>query len=682
MLERLKFLFLHHFKIMNMKKTALLLGFLGCLGAFTASAQKGPKNAPAKKTAAVVEVAKPNPVIFSVGGDPVYQDEFLRQLNKNRKDKTTPTEAEIREYLDLYVNFKLKVKEAMVMQLDTNPAFRSELAGYRKQLAAPYLNDKKVTESLMQEAYERMKLEINASHILVKVEPNASPKDTLAAWNKIMDLRKRYLKGENFDSLAAKYSGDPSAVKNYGKLGWFTVFQMVYPFENVAYKTPKGEISAPFRTQFGYHIMRVNNTRAARGEVKVQHIMVRTGYGSSTEVTNNAQERINMAYQELLQGVPFDSLVEKYSQDDGSKGNHGIMNWIASLSGYPDEFKDVCFSLKPGEVSKPFATDFGFHIVKYVDFRPLGEYKEVQDVIKNKVTRDSRSEGSKTAVIVRVKKDNNYKENTANINEFTSKIDSSFLAAKWKYDAAKMGDKPLFSIGKLTYGAAEFGAFLESNQDVHEKESAAMIARNLFTEWANDKCLAYEESILETKYPEFSNIMTEYHDGILLFDLTDRKVWSKAINDTMGLDAFYQAGKTKYMWKTRIEYNTYNCVDAKTKAAAVKMLSAGKSEDEVFKKLTKKMPNAIVAKNHKAEKTDATAAKLWDAKGVVDIPDGDGFKFYYVLGQIQPEPKSLKECKGMATSDYQEYLMQEWVKELRNKYQVVVNEEALMALTK
>ncbi len=664
-----------------MKKTALLLGFLGCLGAFQASAQKGSKNAPAKKPVAV-EVAKPNPVIFTIGGEAVYQDEFLRQLNKNRKEKTKPTETEIREYLDLYVNFKLKVKEAMAMQLDTNPAFRSELSGYRKQLAAPYLNDKKVTEGLMQEAFERMKSEVNASHILINVAPNASPKDTLEAWNKIVDLRKRCLKGESFDSLASKYSEDPSAKKNYGKLGWFTVFQMVYPFENMAYKTAKGDISMPFRTQFGYHILRVNGNRAARGEVKVQHIMVRTGYGSSSEVMANAKERIDIAYNELQAGAPFDTLVEKYSQDDGSKANKGVMNWIASLSGYPDEFKDICFGLKPGETSKPFSTDYGWHMVKYVDFRPLGEYKDVQDVIKNKVTRDSRSEGSKTAVINRVKKENNYKENVLNINEFTAKLDSSLLKAQWKYNKEKMGSKPLFTIGNKVYDAEEFGMYLEANQDVHEKENAAMVARNHFAAWANDKCLAYEESILETKYPDFNNIMTEYHDGILLFDLTDRKVWSKAINDTAGLEAYYETIKGKYMWKERLNYEVFNCLDAKTKATAMKMLNAGKSEDVVFAKLNKKITNALVAKGNKAEKTDPTAAKLWDKKGVVDIPDADGFKFYYVLGVLPPEVKSLKESKGLVTSDYQEFLMKEWVNELRNKYTVTVNEPALMDLTK
>ena len=215
-----------------------------------------------------------------------------------------------------------------------------------------------------------------------------------------------------------------------------------------------------------------------------------------------------------------------------------------------------------------------------------------------------------------------------------------------------------------------------------EKGNPSMVAKNVYSNWANEKCLAYEESILESKYADFRNIMNEYHDGILLFDLTDRKVWSKASTDTAGLEAFYEVTKGKYMWKERVNYQIYNCVDAKTKAAAMKMFKAGKPEAEVFKKMNKKLKNALTAKDYKAEKTDATAAKLWDKKGVVDITDLDVNRFYYVLGVMPAEPKTLKEAKGLVTSDYQEFLMAEWVKELRTKYPLSINETALLNLTK
>ena len=666
-----------------MRKKSLLICLLGGCVALNSYAQKQKTSKGAAKTPVAVETPapKPNPMIFTYGDDTVFKNEFERLLNKNRKDKAAPTEKEVREYLELYINFKLKVKEALNMEMDTNPTFRSELGTYRKQLANPYLTDKKVTESLMQEAYDRMKTEVNASHILVNCPANASPADTLAAFKKISDLRKRVLSGENFDSVGVKYSDDPSAKKNHGKLGWFSAFSMIYPFENMAYTTPVGEISMPFRTQYGYHIMRVNARRPARGDVKVGHIMLRTGYGATKEQIENARLTADSIYDRLQKGESFETLAEKYSQDEASKSNKGIMNWMPSLSGYPEEFKDTCFNLQPGTYSKPFQTDYGFHIVKYMDKRPLAEYKDLQETIKSKVNRDSRSESSKASVVARIKKENNYREYPQNLKLFALKLDSSFLKGAWTYDTSKISDAPLMSIGDKTYGEKEFASYVKANQQSHSKESANVIASNMFRQWADDKCMAYEESNLEKKYEDFRNIIQEYHDGILLFDLTDKKVWSRAVSDTMGLEKFYEGNKEKYQWKERVKYNTYTCVDAKTKAEVIAMLNKGKSEDEVISKFNKKMKGSVMVKENKAEKTDATGEKLWDKKGVVDIPNEvNSFKFYYVVGTIAPEQKTLKEAKGMVTSDYQNYLEKEWVKELRSKYPVTVAEQNLQLI--
>lgn len=663
-----------------MKKIAsLALSFLVLSITNQTFAQKG-KKAPAP-TVKLAPVAKPNPVVFIYGTDTVYQNEFERLLYKNKTSKDKLGEKEVREYLDLYINFKLKVKEAKVLKLDTNNNFVTELAGYRKQLSNPYLTDKKVTESLMQEAYQRMKTEINGSHILLFCNENASPADTLAAYNKLLDIRKRALKGENFDSLASKYSEDPSAKKMGAKLGWYTVFQMVYPFENQSYKTAKGDISMPFRTQFGYHILKINDKRPARGEVKLAHIMIRTPYDAAPEQIQDAQNKVDSIYNQIKNGENFGTLAEKYSQDEASSKNKGEMNWVASLSGYPDEFKDIAFSLNKDEVSKPFKTNFGFHIIKLIDKRPLGEFKDVQDVIKQKTNKDSRSESSKAAVIARVKKENNYKENLANLKAFTATIDSSFISATWNYDEAKVSTNNLFTIGTASYTVKDFAAYLKANQQPLEKASVQMAAQHMFRTWADEKCLAYEESILDTKYEDFRNVMQEYNDGILLFDLTDKKVWSKAVSDTIGLEKFYEANKNTYRWKDRVSYSIYTCLNEKTKVDAVKMFSKGKTEAEVFAKLNKKVAGTISSKEVKSERSDATADKLWDKKGIVDIANAEGsFKFYFVHGVVNSEVKTLKEAKGIATSEYQNQLEKDWIKELRAKYNIVINEETVKGL--
>ncbi|MFA9214066.1 MAG: peptidylprolyl isomerase [Candidatus Methylacidiphilales bacterium] len=663
-----------------MKKIAsLTLTFLALSITNQTFAQKGKKaQAPTVKLA---PVAKPNPIVFIYGTDTVYQNEFERLLYKNKTSKDKLSEKEVREYLDLYINFKLKVKEAKVLKLDTNNNFVTELAGYRKQLSNPYLTDKKVSESLMQEAYQRMKTEINGSHILLFCNENASPADTLAAYNKLLDIRKRASKGENFDSLASKFSEDPSAKKMGAKLGWFTVFQMVYPFENQSYKTAKGEISMPFRTQFGYHILKVNDKRTARGEVKLAHIMIRTQYDAAPEQIQDAQNKVDSIYDQIKKGGNFGSLAEMFSQDEASSKNKGEMNWVASLSGYPDEFKDIAFGLNKDEVSKPFKTNFGFHIVKLIDKRPLGEFKDVQDVIKQKTNKDSRSESSKAAVIARVKKENNYKENMATLKSFTATIDSNFINATWNYDEEKVSTNNLFTIGTARFTVKDFAAYLKANQQPLEKASVQMAAQHMFRTWADEKCLAYEESILDTKYEDFRNVMQEYNDGILLFDLTDKKVWSKAVSDTIGLEKFYETNKNSYRWKDRVSYNIYTCLNEKTKAEAVKMFSKGKTETEIFAKLNKKIAGTISSKEVKSERSDATADKLWDKKGVVDIANAEGsFKFYFVQGVVNSEVKTLKEAKGIATSEYQNQLEKDWIKELRAKYNIVINEETVKGL--
>lgn len=662
---------------MTRKYVVLSVALLTCIG-FSALAQKKAKPATKTVTPTPVLAPKPNPVIFAYGSDTVYQREFERLLYKNKPSREPLSEKEVREYLELYINFKLKVKEAMLARLDTNASFVTELAGYRKQLAAPYLTDKSVTEDLMKEAYERMKWELNAGHILIICGPNAQPSDTLAAYNKLIDLRKRTLKGESFDSLAMKYSEDPSAKKYGSKLGWFSAFTMVYPFENAAYKTTIGEVSMPFRTQYGYHIIKMYDKRAARGEVKVAHIMIRTEQDASEEQLHDAKAKADTIYSLVPNTESFDMLVEQYSDDMASKRNKGNM-WVGSLSGYPDEFKEVCFKLKEGEVSKPFKTNFGYHIVKFVERKPLGEFKDQQETLKKNVMRDSRSESTKAVVVARVKKENGYKENPATLKLFISRLDSTFIKGNWTYDEQKISTQTLFSIGSQSYTERDFAAFVKANQQPLDKASVSMTVSNQFRQWADDKCMAYEESILDKKHESFRDVMQEYHDGILLFELTDKMVWSKAVNDTTGLESYYLANSSKYMWKERVKYTTYTCTDDKTKQEAMKMLGKGKSQEEVFAKLNKKTPDAISAKEVKHEKTDATAEKLWDKKGVVDVP-GKENKFHVVSGVLAPENKALKEAKGLITSDYQNYLEKEWITRLRSKYTIQVNEPAVKAL--
>lgn len=667
-----------------MKRTGLIVSMLSaiCINAYAQKAKT-----PAKTTKAIVTstpAPAPNPWVFTYGSDTIFKKEFERLLSKNRDNKGTPSEADVKEYLELYENFKMKVKEAHLMQLDTVSSFKTELAGYRKQLANPYLTDKKVSDGLVQEAYNRMKEEVNASHILINCAENALPKDTLAAYNKLVDLKKRLAKGESFDSLALKYSEDPSAVKNYGLLGWFTAFHMIYPFETQAYNTPKGQVSNPFRTRFGYHILKVNDKRPARGEVKVAHIMLQTGPSAAESTLAEAKAKSDTVYMKLQKGETFESLVNEYSSDQQSKTNGGVMNWFNSFSNFPDEFKNTAFALSLNEYSKPFKTDYGYHIIKLIEKRPIAELKEVEESIKSKIARDSRAESSKLVVAQRIKKENKYTEYPAVIKELISQIDSTFLKASWVPNETKLNDKTVFSIGTQNTSMREFAGYVKIMQEPQENGSVQMAVNNLLKKYSDEKALEYEESILDAKYEDFRNLMQEYRDGIMLFDLTDRMVWTKAITDTAGLQNFHEQNKNKYLWKDRVHVYTYICLNAKAKKDALKMAQAGKSGDQIKAKLNKKLAGTIVITESKHEKGEsADKDKLWDKKGVVDIPnEGDQYKFYVVAGIVSPEPKALKEARGMVTSDYQNYLEKAWIQSLRKKYPVTVNEEVVKTLYK
>src|SRR5688572_8033978 len=276
-----------------LKRAAITLFFALLSVSSFAQLPQGKKNKPA--------------TFFTVNKKPVTVDEFIYLYKKNHQDLQKDfTNEKINEYLDLFINFKLKVEEAKKRGLDTTKVFLKEYNGYREELRKPYLPDAKIIDSLVKLTYERMKVEVSAAHILISVKPDASPEDTLKTYQKIQELRKKIVvTGEDFGSVASKSSEDPSAKINQGNLGYFTAMQMVYPFESAAYTTKVGEVSQPIRTRFGYHILKVLDRRPARGEVEVSHIMLRIGNGKDTVKVKDAIFNI---YDQLQGGMKWEDL--------------------------------------------------------------------------------------------------------------------------------------------------------------------------------------------------------------------------------------------------------------------------------------------------------------------------------------------------------------------------------------
>ncbi|HLP52833.1 MAG TPA: peptidylprolyl isomerase [Chitinophagales bacterium] len=633
-----------------------------------------------------------NRVLFTAGGDKVTVSEFQYVYNKNNvNNQADYSEKSLRDYLALYENFRLKVKEAEALKLDTISSLKTELEGYRKQLAKSYLTDREISDKLITEAYDRSKIEVNASHILVRLDENANPADTLAAYKKIMALKKRIDKGEAFEKVAKENSEDPSAKTNEGNLGYFTVFGTIYPFENAAFSLKPGEMSpAPVRTEFGYHLVKVKDVRAARGQIHAAHLLLRFPEKATQEQKDSLKKKIDGIYAQISSGkITFDDAVKEFSDDKATRIKGGELQWFGSGTSIRmvPEFEDAAFALaKDGDYTKPVMTQFGWHIIKRLERRDIAAFADAKADIKKRVERDSRSQVAKSVLIDRIKKENGFAQFPEVKTAFFTKLDSTIFKGNWKADSVlRAMNKPLFVLAGKNYTTTDFADYIEKNSKKRTDKAKDALLNEYYEGFVNTKALEYEESTLETKKPDFKNLMKEYKDGILLFELMDRQVWTKAVKDTVGLEAFRKQNEQKYLWGDRAEAVIFNCNDKKICDDAYK-IAAKKPVDEIKAKLNKDGAKARVSviegkyEKGQYEVVDKTEWKV-GATPVNKLNDSS-YQFVLIKQIVKPEPKSLKEAKGYIVSDYQEYLEKTWLADLRNKYPITVDEAVLKSLIK
>jgi peptidyl-prolyl cis-trans isomerase SurA len=631
-----------------------------------------------------------DPILLTIGGKDVKLSEFNAIFNKNNTNEKANEES-INEYLDLYIKFKLKVREAEELGYDTLPKFINELKGYRKQLAEPYLTDKEVTEGLIKEAYERMKTDVKASHILIGVSLDASPSDTLIAYNKIIKARKRIVAGEDFIKVAKAVSDDKSAKTNGGSLGYFSAMHMVYPFETAAYTTKVGEISMPIRTRFGYHIIHVDDKRLARGSIKVAHIMVKVTKGDEIKAPDSKKSKIDELYTKLTEGgQDFAELAKQFSDDQGSARKGGELPEF-NTGKMVEEFENAAFALKnDGDISAPIQTSFGWHIIKRISLKKLGTYEDLYNEIKAKVARDSRSNKSKDVLIKKIKAENGFKENIKERNDFYKLITTDeYLKGEWKAEKAKKHNKLMFGFyaadgDKVEYTQTDFANHLEKQKVKGKKEVNMIVEINrMYNALIEKTALEFKDSRLAKTSNDFRLLMMEYRDGILLFDLTDEKVWSKAVKDSAGLDNFYEQNKNKYMWDKRVDATLYVCNDesvAKTVSKIIKKKAKkGYSNEDILKMVNVDSQLALNIEENKYAKEDNESVDkaTWQNGVTTTVKNEKNITIVEVKEVLEPEPKKINEIKGLITSDYQNYLEKEWVKNLKSKYKVEVNKEVL-----
>ena len=490
---------------------------------------------------------KSDEVLFTVGDAPVLATEFIRVYNKNLDLVKDESQKDVDEYLKLFINYKLKLAEARALDFHMKPLYIRELNGYKQQLAKNYLTDSEVTDALVKEAYERVSYDVKAKHILIMLE--AFQKDTLATYNKILKLRERLL-NEDFDKLQKEiHNGSTVLVED---LGYFSGFKMVYDFENAAYTTKIGDVSMPFRTQFGYHIVKVFDKRKSRGEVTVGHIMISN---TQKDISIKPETRIQEINKLIKQGGNFESLAKQFSDDKSSAKKGGKLAPFKNGQLSSTVFEDLAFSLNEiNEVSEPFNTEYGWHIVKLYNKKPIASFEDMKYELENSVRRDSRSKLINSSLQNRLRKQYKISSTNAARAYFVSILNATFYNKRWAVPSNIEKDKPLLKIGdkQLTY--YDFAGFLRSKQkSVNKDESFQEIIDEAYEAFINVNVVKYYEQNLENENIEFAQIMSEYREGLLLFDLMEIKIWNAVKKDTIGIKNYYNDNKTAYKWEQRID---------------------------------------------------------------------------------------------------------------------------------
>lgn len=629
--------------------------------------------------------------LFTVGGEPVSIGDFKYIYAKTNQEKADYSEQSVRDYLDLYVKFKLKVRAAREMRLDTIPTVKTELESYRRQLSNSYLVDREVSDKLVRETYERMKQDVDISYILINCDRNAPPADTLRAYRRILNIKKLLDSGADFAQVAADSSDDAGVRENRGRLGFVTAMlpDGYYSLERAIYNAKPGQIVGPVRSNQGYHIALVHGFRPARGEVEVAQILLR----KTDDPIKNEQikARADSLYFALMQGAAnWDEACIRFSEDKMNASKGGYVGYFG-INRYQKSFEDAAFALeRNGQISAPVETTIGWHIIRLLNRRGIESFDNLKRPLGERIKRDSRSEIAKRSMINRIRKEAGYVEYTDALNEWAAmQVDTVFLTFRWRPNENK-SDKPLLKLGAATYTVADFEDFCARNS--RERMRGAGVPLNevigrLFANWADDVTMIYEEKQLDKKYPEFRNLMREYEEGILLFEALKVNVWDRANADTLGLSQYFDANlRDKYRWDERAVVSLYTLKSDDPKLLAeVRKFAEKNPADKTLKKFNKKTSMLTVIERTYEKGKNPELNNLW-RPGAMTAPKTDaGTKtasFSKVEKILPPGPKQLKDARGFAVADYQDHLEKTWIQELQAKYPVKIDEAALKSMLK
>lgn len=681
--------------------------------------------------ASVAAQRSDDPVLFEINGKPIRQSEFMNEFRSSHglDPKAAPTACTyekrqaLEEYAELFVNFRTKLEDAYAMGLDTTPTLVKELKGYRDELAAPYLIDSATMQRILREAYERNHYVLHAAHILVRVSKNATPDDTLAAYNKAMEYYNRVTNGEDFFLVAYEANKirliqegvppDDPRHKDHGDLGNFTVFDMVYPFESAAYSLEPGQISLPVRSSYGYHIIKLITKSPFYGRCSFQHI-----WCAANNNPDQAKNRINDALNHLKEGESFATVCLNYSDDNTTVHNAGYVTDVRAQQ-LPPEYVDVLSRLAPGQISAPFQTSYGWHILLLNNKDSIPPFEDMVPNYKQRLARDQRSAEPRKSFIQRSKEryilsdfTKMYPKPTrrgkkvdskplASLDECVSAVTPEVFNRIWSFNDSLITDyRPLFSIGDSSYNAVDFLRWVEANQHVARPHDMKIYIQNRYNDFIDEMVYRYADARLEDENPDFRALVDEYRNGLMIFSYNDQMVWSKSIVDTAGFIEFYnRASKSHsidneadapYFWNTRADVTLVTVDDsAFIKPSKVVNLILKASKKQWNKgQLTDKLRDAarkdatLRVENQRLEQEHQSLLKSgWFRPGVYTVPLPKGYQVIRVDNVINPTLKSAAEARGYYLNDYQSFLDKQLIGQLRKKYNVVIHQDVLDAIT-
>ncbi|MEX1238350.1 MAG: peptidylprolyl isomerase [Cyclobacteriaceae bacterium] len=604
--------------------------------------------------------------LFTINKKPVSTGEFIYLYRKNHQHKPEEfTEEKIEEYLTLFINYKLKVEEALSRGMDTTASFKKEYQTYHDELLKPYLPDSRVIDSMVMLTYGRLKEEVNASHILIALQPDASPADTLEAFNKISVLRDRALAEEDFGKLAAQFSEEPGASSSEGNLGFFTAMQMVFPFEQAAWVTPVGGISKPVRTQFGYHIVKVLDRQPSRGEVEVSHIMIRTGDRVDNE---NVKNTIFDIYDQLQKGMKWEDLCQQYSEDPNSKDRGGRLRpfGVGGMAAVP-QFQEMAFALeREGQISDPVQTQFGWHILRLESKIPVPPYDEIKATLTQRVSRDERVQISRKALRERMRAELGFVEKgavkSALIQHADSILSGSHLSGLEEQTLFTMQNKPFQVRDFLEYAAG------------HKKGpglSASAYLDQLFLQYVEAVQLQLLEEKIKRESPDYKWLLKEYYEGILLFEIMEKEVWNKAMEDSTGQKTYFERHSSHYNAGERMAGKIYS---SQSKEYLWKLKELTDQQDASLPAFTAE--NRIREDKGIFKRTDRPLFSEISWAPGAHLTSDRGMHYLVVIEKLLPSgPETFEEARASVISDYQTWLEEMWIADLKGKFTVKVEKK-------